>query len=118
MVHYSIYVEDELASKIEEQKQVRHNKNSSQVIREILYDFFGKNTDKSVNTRPTLTPEERAEPGIRLLEMPEIPRCVKTRAMWDAWIEGYRKDNLSWEVDGENKKWVIPDEPPKGMFEE
>ena len=49
MVHISLYIEDDLATKLEKHQQVKRNKNTSQVIREILYDFFDKNTDKSVN---------------------------------------------------------------------
>ncbi len=61
MKQYTVYLEDDLDVKVSEYKKVKRNNNTSQVIREILYDFFDNIADKSANLRPTLTPEERAE---------------------------------------------------------
>ena len=111
MVHYSIYVEDELATKIEEEKKVRHNRSSSQVIREILYHFFEKNTDISVIPSPA----PFLDPNFDWQPLPEMPGCVKTREMWDAWVDGYRGLNRTNEKSGDPTRWIIPDEPPKGL---
>lgn len=49
MVHISLYIEDDLAAKLDKHQQVKRNKNTSQVIREILYDFFDKLADISAS---------------------------------------------------------------------
>ncbi len=62
MVHISLYIEDEIAAKLEEHKQVRRNKNTSQVVREILYDFFDKIADKSAKQEAEKDTENILQP--------------------------------------------------------
>ncbi len=57
------------------------------------------------------------DPNIEWIEL-EIPRCIKTRAQWNCWIGVKKDENLNWKVNGENRQWIIPDEPPKGLLED
>lgn len=113
MKQYTVYLEDDLDVKVSEYKKVKRNKNTSQVIREILYDFFDNIADKSANSRPTAPARD---PNIEWMEL-EIPRCIKTRAQWNCWIGVKKDENLNWKVNGENRQWIIPDEP-EGLLDE
>ena len=56
------------------------------------------------------------DPNIEWMKL-EIPRCIKTRAQWNCWIGVKKDENLKWKVNGENRQWIIPDEP-EGLLDE
>ena len=70
MKQFTLYLEDELVTNLDDYKRLRRTRNSTQAIREILFYFFDTNTDKSVFIYPLSTPRLPEDLLVQAADLP------------------------------------------------